>query len=321
MKIASFVYNRLLNSRNRISKRAWKLIRIVLIKYFNDPSCTVKIHGRHLKIPLSHTKALYLKRFAFHDRLLGRLSDYIHQKDGYLKCIDVGANIGDTVSACYRHSTDTFLAIEPNPHFNQFLHDNFGACSNVTILDVICSSSSKKTKYRIEEKRGTASVINDKSGTLMQVKSVDDIVEENPDFSDVNLLKIDTDGHDFAVISGAKEIIATKLPTMLFECEPFGSETYVEDCLETLTLLKNSGYDSFLVYSNSGYLIGKHSLNELQYFKQLLIYQLTSKSLYFDILLMKEEEIQKFTQLEYSYFIDQMPEKTLQQTARTAAEF
>jgi len=78
-------------------------------------------------------------------------------------------------------------------------------------------------------------------------------------------------------------------------------------------------YSSFLIYDNFGYLMGKQSLEHLSGFKHLLFYQLTSKFCYFDLLLMKEEEMKDFIKLEYSFFISKTPNKALQRAAKVSA--
>lgn len=92
--------------------------------------------------------------------------------------LDIGANIGDSIAACLKRDTDIFLAIEPHPTFNKYLHKNFGKCSNVKIMEVVCSSSSKTETYQIDEKSGTASVISNRSGRVIQTKTIDEIIEE-----------------------------------------------------------------------------------------------------------------------------------------------
>ena len=90
--------------------------------------------------------------------------------------------------------------------------------------------------------------------------------------------------------------------------------------METLNFFKEVGYNSFLIYDNFGYLMGKHSLYHLSGFKHLLFYQLTSRFYYFDLLLMKEEEMRDFIKLEQIFFISKMPNKALQRAAKVSAE-
>jgi len=319
MKIATLLYKRILTS-HKISGKLWNLCRKILIKFFHDPSCTLNIHGKQIQLPLSHELPMNLKYHPFYDRLLGRLSDFIYNKYGHLKCIDVGANIGDSIAACLKHDTDNFLAIEPHPTFSKYLHKNFGEYPNIKIMAVVCSSSSKIGTWQIYEKPGTASIISNKSGRVMQTKTVDVIIKENTEFLDVNFLKVDTDGHDFEVIAGAKKMITQNAPVVLFECEFSEDSVYVESCMETLNFFKEVGYSSFLIYDNIGYLMGKQSLEHLSGFKHLLFYQLTSRFCYFDLLLMKEEEMRIFIELEHSYFISKMSNKALQRAAKVSAE-
>ena len=320
MKIATLLYKRILTPP-KLSGRLLDLCRKIFIKLFHDPSCTLSIHGKHLQLPLSHWLPIYLKNFPFYDSLLGRLSDFIYNEHGYLKCIDVGANIGDSIAACQKHDTDNFLAIEPHPTFNKYLHRNFGKCQNVKIMDVVCSSASKTETYQIDERRGTASIVSSESGRVVQTKTIDEIIKRNIEFSDANFLKIDTDGHDFEVIAGAKKIITQNLPVILFECDFFEDDAYVESCIETLNFFKEAGYSSFLIYDNFGYLMGEQSLEHLSGFKHLLFYQLTSRFCYFDLLLMKEEEMKDFIKLEHSFFISKTPNKALQRAAKVFTEF
>lgn len=319
MQIITVVYKQYLASRG-IRKRIWSFVRKGLIKLLSDPICYMPIHGRHLKLPLSHELPYYLDQFSFYDRLPQRISQYIHQKQGNLSCIDVGANIGDTIASFYMKDSDIFLAIEPNPKFNKLLAENWGWNKNVTVVSDICSSSSSEATFEIQEKRGTASILQTDNGIKISRRQLDDIVKDYPFSINGNLLKIDTDGHDFEVIAGSKRFISQNLPVILFECDCFENSNYVEDCLKTLKFLEQSGYNYFLLYDNFGHLMGKYSLSNLSPFQNLLFFQLTSNFYYFDILVMKDEDIFHFYKTEIDYFADQMSNKSLQRMAIAAAE-
>lgn len=275
------------------------------------------IHGKSLELPLSHALPAYLDELPFYDTLPGRLSDYLYGKYGMLKCVDVGANIGDSVAAFSRHESDMFLAIEPNPNFSCYLKQNFGASQNVRILETICSSSSLTGTYEISEVSGTASITRTEKGSQMRAKTLDSILLDYPEFSDLNMLKIDTDGHDFEVIDGARKTIQNNHPALFFECEAFSDSHYVGKLLSTLNFLKEAGYSSFIMYDNHGYFIGSYPLGDFRPLKNLLFYQLTRTSFYFDLLVMKEEDIVSFLVSEQSFFIQHMSDEALRSTAVT----
>lgn len=280
----------------------------------------MSIHGRQLKVPLSHSLPEYLESFRFYDRLPQRISQYLHQQHGQLNCIDVGANVGDSIAAFYAKDTDTFLAIEPNPKFNALLSENWGWNKNVTVVDDLCSSDSGEGTFEVRESNGTASILQTEIGIKMRRRPLDEIVTGHPAAMHANVLKIDTDGHDFEVLAGARGLLSRSLPAVLFECDAFENTRYVEECLIALKALKQSGYNSFLLYDNVGSLMGRYSLSDLSSFQSLLFYQLTSNFFYFDILVMKDADISQFYKTEIEYFAGQMASKSMQRTAIAAAE-
>jgi FkbM family methyltransferase len=325
MEIATIVYKQYLAHSRGIRKRIWFYVREALIKLLNDPICSLPIHGRSLKLPLSHLLPDFLRLHPFYDQLPQRISTFIHQKQGHLSCIDVGANIGDTIAAFYTKDTDTFLAIEPNPKFNKLLAENWGWNKNIIVVSDICSSGSSESTYAIQEKEGTASVLQTENGLKMRRRSLDEIVNDHPSMANANVLKIDTDGHDFEVITGANRLLSRNLPVVLFECQPFENTNYedanyVEDCLNALNSFKEMGYNYFLVYDNFGHLMGRYSLSDLSPFKNLLFFQLTRPFLYqFDILVMKDDDVFQFYKEEIVYFVDKIPYTSLRRTANVAA--
>jgi len=314
MGIADYVLKKTLNT-NGMSHLLWDRIRHLLVRILDDPSCSVRVHDRTLRLPLSHELPTYLKLLPFYDSLPKRLSTYLHDKHGPLKCMDVGANIGDTVAALYQGEQDLILAIEPDPKFNRYLHENW-LLPNVKILDQICSSYSGRGKYVIDQKFGTSSFHLNTRGMEFKTITLDDLLTENPEFATPNLIKIDTDGNDFAVISGAKQTLIGQ-PVVLFECDVFGNTRYVEDCLETLSLFSAAGYQSLLLYEKFGYPLGRYELQDLTHFRNLLFYQLTKKFIYFDALLMKEQDLLPFYALEKSFFLDSLQNQRLRSTAGT----
>jgi len=318
MNLATAVYKQYLESRG-IKRRVWRIVREVLVRLFSDPTCALSVHGKLLKLPLSHALPYNLERFPFYDRLPRRLSEFLHKKQGYLCCIDVGANVGDTIAAFYMNDRDAFLAIEPNTTFNKLLSDNWGGHENVTVVSDICSSSNGEDVFAIQENKGTASILQAANGARMSKRTLDEIVSSNPFAANANALKIDTDGHDFEVIAGSEGLLSRNLPAVLFECDAFQNVSYVEDCLKTLDFLKQRGFHYFLLYNNTGNLMGRHSLSDLAPLRNLLFFQLTSSFEYFDILVMKDEDIHQFYRAEIDYFVDKMPDKLLQHTAIIAA--
>jgi FkbM family methyltransferase len=315
MEIATTVYENYLASLGKRTGRIWTFLRHALIKLLGDPTCTFLIHGKHLKMPLSHALPYYLKVHPFYDRLPQRIGKYIHQKQASINCVDVGANIGDTIASFFGDKSDKFLAIEPNPKFYRLLNENWGDNSNVTMISDICSSESSESEFMVQEKNGTASIVPSDTGTRMRAKTLDQILESYPSADQVNILKIDTDGHDFEVIQGSINMLLRCKPMVLFECDVFGDENYVKNCLKSLEIFKQCGYSQFLLYDNFGSLMGRFSLSDLSSFRNLIFYQLTSKFHYFDILVMQDCDISEFYKSEITYFAREMPSESLREMA------
>ena len=311
MKISTLVYKKYLVSSG-IKRKVWSLSRKFLIKIFKDPICKLAVHGRILYLPLSHQLPFYLRQCPLYDRLPQRIGAFLHENQDSFNCIDVGANIGDTIAAFYPNQNDRFIAVEPNPNFSRFLLRNWGDNENVAVVSDVCSSSNDQSNFTIQEQEGTATILHTKSGKSMEKKTLDTILDNNVHIKNVDILKIDTDGHDFEVLKGARKLLAANLPIVLFECDPFENINYVQECIDALNYFNESGYKNFLLYDNLGNLMGLYSLNDLTSFKNLLFHQLVNGRYYFDILVMKDDDIFVFHRNELEFFMMQTPKTALQ---------
>ncbi|MBL8315087.1 MAG: FkbM family methyltransferase [Rubrivivax sp.] len=301
MSFASFVFSQAVGSRG-LSRRVWIWVRRALVRWAGDPVCKMAVHGRMLNINLSHALPGYQARHPMYDSLPRRLGEFLRTRHGAVVGIDVGANVGDTVAAFIGGAQDRFLAVEPNPKFFRILQSNWADDDRVTIIDTICSSSSQEGHFAIRERNGTASIVPSANGTDMAQRPLDEIVIAHSTFARCNLIKVDTDGHDFEVLDGAAGVIGRNRPTVLFECDSFGRRDYIETVLRTLDMFRRSGYRRYLVYDNFGFLMGCHELDNHQRMKDLLFYQLISEFNYYDLLVLPETDFNHFHESEVALF-------------------
>lgn len=290
-----------------------------LILRFADPACRMPFRDRLLWMPFSHMLPYYSSVDPQYDTLLQRLASYIRESQGRVCGIDVGANIGDTILACALTSKDQFLAIEPVPIFFAYLERNLGDQPNVRLIQCACNSKDTVSSFQIDVSRGTAQIreTNAEKPSIAAAR-LDAIVQANPDFCKSNFLKIDTDGYDFEVIRGAKELIGSAKPAVLFECNNFENQHFIDDVLEVFQLFAKAGYQNALVYDNAGYFLCRLDPNQPASFSFYLLHKLAKQNYYFDILMLHEGR--EFFIQELTHFVSIAPGAASQDAAKRTVE-
>jgi FkbM family methyltransferase len=301
-------------------KTYWNLIRKFYILILNDPASETVINGVRIKLPLSHQLPIYLSEHKEYDKLIGRISSWLRTNLESITYIDVGANIGDTIAHLNPTFKDLVVAIEPNETFFSFLKTNYGGQKNIIIIKSICASKAENTGFIFEEKNGTASLLRSENAIQKESITIDLISNQTLNMNRIDLIKVDTDGFDFEVIKGAESTIATNNPVFLFECDIFNNINYVSDINKTLDLFHSCGYNEFLAYDNFGYLIGKYSITDREWFLQLISYQCSGGMYYFDLLFIKDDKLSEFYQSELLHQNDMANSKPRKNAVRDIRE-
>lgn len=158
--------------------------------------------------------------------------------------IDVGANKGVYT---YRLSQlcSKVYAYEANPKLLKILEKV--SFKNVEIRGIALSNHSGFAELRIPQKNGRFSnqgsslnplkVKDHYKGLNVQTRKLDD---EN--LHEIGFIKIDVEGHELAVLEGAKETLQREKPNLLIEVE----EKHTQEKLETLhQKIESYGYQGF----------------------------------------------------------------------------
>lgn len=306
--------------RGRLSYRLSGLLRSAILRVA-DPCVRMDARGAPLFMPLSHDMPLHVAQTPTYDGLLERVATFLRSRRGELTVVDVGANIGDTIRFCCRgdDTSGSFLGIEGNSVYMAYLVENLAGFEHAKALNVLCSSFDGEAAWSTVREAGTARIVEG-GDCRASAKSLDTIVDENPEFAGFNFLKVDTDGHDFEVIQGARRHIAENMPAILFECAPFDNSDFASDFVDAVELLRGCGYRSALVYDNFGYLFGAFALDDPSTFKDSLLYLLTSRFYYFDILVLDEPDMAGFKPAEVAFFVDQAPSAARRAAAAAIAD-
>lgn len=244
---------------------------------------------------------VYLSQYPFYDRTLPRVCHFLKKIDKHLTVIDIGANIGDTVSLITEKTSGTFLCVEGDKKFLPILKKNIKKFKNnhIYIEESYCSNKNNTyNSFNIERKFGTAKITISKSSdkNIAQEKTLDTILLKYPELQNSNLLKIDTDGFELNILQGAKKTLAKIQPVLYFEFTPDAYINNKQDPYEIFRMLLKFGYKTALFYDNFGIpnkvvdisntklisaLIDKIDNHKIYYY-DILIYP-TSKSYYHSI--------------------------------------
>jgi histidinol phosphatase-like enzyme len=105
------------------------------------------------------------------------------------------------------------------------------------------------------------------------------------------------------------------MPFLYFEVDDFSSLKFVDDCINTLKLLEETGYSKVFIYDNFGNFMGLFELSDSLSLKNLLLYKLSKTSYYFDFLLMRDKFVAEFYQMELEFFVSELEDSRLYQAA------
>ena len=115
----------------------------------------------------------------------------------------------------------------------------------------------------------------------MLTKSLDRIIFENYKDMNIDFIKIDTDGYDFAVIRSAKNILKNYKPWIYFEWEYQYLIENKEDIYSIFVFLSDHGYGEIFLFDHVGEPLFKVSAKDKNLLYQCM--QWTQKENYADV--------------------------------------
>ena len=224
-----------------------------LLALLGDPLVTYQLGGTQLLLPLSHNLPIYRQLYPDYSAQAARIAGHVHGKYPTLTFVDIGANVGDTVALVRELAHFPILSIEGNDKFFELLQANMAHLQDVYLEHVFVGHVTGVVKGTIALQSGTSHLVEDKAGgTLVQTKTLSDILSTQPVFAHSKMIKLDTDGLDCRILNSELELLSRLRPVILFEYDPHYFVQHGDDGLATFANLRQIGYRTALVYENTG---------------------------------------------------------------------
>lgn len=250
----SIVYNLLLRfqwlERGHFTGPIWRKLWNVACHTFHGPVATT-LHGYRVTLNFGYTYPWFARRYP---RLNQPLVELVQQTFSALQrpvfLVDVGAAVGDTVllvdSNC-PGAIGRFCCVDGDREFFRYLQKNLGARSNGELVLALLSDEEGHERGLVRIHAGTASA----QGTdLVPSRTLDSLLLEKD--RKVDVLKIDVDGFDGKVLSGARGILMQHVPNVIFEWHPILYRRTGNDYLKPFQVLVDCGYRTFVWFTKFG---------------------------------------------------------------------
>ena len=176
--------------------------------------------------------------------------------------IEVGANIGTHSVPLSRiiGAQGKILCIEPQQYIFQVLNANLAMNSVLNATTLSCIVSDDESTMRLSRNTyseggnaGAYEVIEsvEPLDWFVPVRTIDSLVEQFQ-LNQVAMLKVDVEGMESQVLSGARETIERDRPILFFESNPSSDGKLLPEARQTMEWLGTFGY-KFTPYCNPGY--------------------------------------------------------------------
>lgn len=146
--------------------------------------------------------------------------------------VDVGAHVGSWTRYFAQHF-ETVLAFEPNPENFRCLRANAPA----DVFTIPCALGAGEERMGLARHGTNSGCWHLTDGDGVQVRSLDSF-----DLEACDVLKIDVEGYEGAVVQGAHETILAHRPAILIECNGLAERHYGQRIPDAQRLLRELGY-------------------------------------------------------------------------------
>jgi len=172
------------------------------------------------------------------------------------RIVDVGANVGDVALTCARRAgpTGQVWAIEAHPRTYRYLLSNLDLNQAKTVVAINHAVGAEPGSIAFEDNRRDDMNRIGENGIMVELRRLDDLI---PQGTSIDLLKIDVEGFELAVLRGAPTTLAAT-GTVFIEvgddlCRHFG-----HDVGDVLGQLEGAGVQLFVGNSRSFRAIDRH---------------------------------------------------------------
>ena len=197
----------------------------------------------------------YKNAFHLYDSALGKIASVLYSKYPELHAIDVGANVGDTAALIRESAEIPVLCIEGDPALHPLLAENVARLGpGVEIEKSFVGREGATVNLTSAQDLGSNACLVeavDSQGSV-KLRSLRTILADHPHFAASKLLKTDTEGFDFDILTQSLEFIQQTKPVVFFEYDPHFRPDEPHAGLATIDALVRAGYSDFIYYDNFG---------------------------------------------------------------------
>lgn len=169
-----------------------------------------------------------------YDRLTKQIMKRTIQEDS--NCLDIGCHKGEILEIILKLAPKgKHIAFEPIPEFYAQLQQRFG--SRATIYPYALADSSGTSTFHFVKNAPAYSGLEKREYKVnepeieeiqVELRPLDELITAE---TRVDFVKIDVEGGEFNVLKGAKKLLSTQRPLVIFECGMGASDYYgTEPC-------------------------------------------------------------------------------------------
>lgn len=283
LKILDQLLFDLCTARPRLLARAANRARLAAVARSN-PDVRQRLEGRRLLVPLSHDLAWNRMWHPLYTDNLRRAAAFVRERDGALRLVDVGANVGDSYVLTRPAPGDTAVLVEGAERYFRLLERNVGGDAGVTCVHALLSEEAGAPAATMAIEGGNAYVAEGAGHAGARFETLDEVLERCSGFGPSNLVKVDVEGWDGRVLRGAVRTLATAAPVVMFEHHPRLVAEAGDDDRRVFADLAAAGYGPMLVYDNRGWLLGTLDPRDAERTGELVRIARERDGYYYDVL-------------------------------------
>lgn len=262
----------------KVLKRLFNIIGYTVTKNPRQAAnvlSSIKIGNYYLKINNNNGIKYCYENYKDYGSQLTRLTALVHKYHSDMTVVDIGANLGDSVSLIKSGAGVPIVSIEGDNAITGLFKTNTSQFKDVKLINTFLSDHAGELKCTFS-KEGHNLTLNtsatEKNQQVIDVLDIDTLYKNGSIDKSSKLLKIDTEGFDLKIIKGGNTFLSDVKPVILFE---FNRDNLADTEVDAFTIfpwLLDKGYNLILFYESDGRFMFSSVLDNLSFLRQMYEY-------------------------------------------------